>query len=397
MIKKCINGHYYDGDKFPICPHCGAGDEMPAGTPQPAPPAVPPQGGTVYPSPLPQFQNDDDDDATVPLAFLQKNKPQPVKAEEEDATVPMTPPQPVKAEEEDATVPMTPPQPVKAEEEDATVPMTPQQPVKAEEEDATVPMTPPQSVKAEEEDATVPMTPQQPVKAEEATTALPMTPPAAPTAAEQTIQAMPQPSSDIPQAQQPAPAQPYNSLLPPLPYAPQTTYQQPQAQQTTYQQPQASYQPQPAYQPDPYAMQQPTLDPYNRNPYDAGYMNNMTATPSADRNTPTVGWLVGLSGACYGESFELKSGKNFIGRNPDMDIALTMDNSVAPYRHAVVLFEPKESVFLALPGEAREMLYVNDEAVITNKPLKAFDKLTVGSSKLLFFPLCSDTFSWDKQ
>ena len=27
MAKRCVNGHYYDGDKFAICPYCGAGDE----------------------------------------------------------------------------------------------------------------------------------------------------------------------------------------------------------------------------------------------------------------------------------------------------------------------------------------------------------------------------------
>ena len=37
---------------------------------------------------------------------------------------------------------------------------------------------------------------------------------------------------------------------------------------------------------------------------------------------PVVGWLVGLNGEVAGESFEIKTGKNFIGRGDNMDIVL---------------------------------------------------------------------------
>lgn len=40
---------------------------------------------------------------------------------------------------------------------------------------------------------------------------------------------------------------------------------------------------------------------------------------------PVVGWLVCIKGDAFGSSFVLKSGKNFIGRDRKMDVALTGD------------------------------------------------------------------------
>ena len=49
---------------------------------------------------------------------------------------------------------------------------------------------------------------------------------------------------------------------------------------------------------------------------------------------PVVGWLVCIKGAYRGESFKLKSGRNFIGRAANMDIVLGADQSVSRLRHA---------------------------------------------------------------
>ena len=36
-VNKCANGHFFDTDKYPVCPHCGAGLEMPAPPAEPKP------------------------------------------------------------------------------------------------------------------------------------------------------------------------------------------------------------------------------------------------------------------------------------------------------------------------------------------------------------------------
>ena len=56
---------------------------------------------------------------------------------------------------------------------------------------------------------------------------------------------------------------------------------------------------------------------------------------------PVVGWLVCIRGAYRGESFRLKSGRNFIGRAANMDIVLGADQSVSRLRHAAVVYDPR--------------------------------------------------------
>ena len=110
---------------------------------------------------------------------------------------------------------------------------------------------------------------------------------------------------------------------------------------------------------------------------------------------PVTGWLVCVEGAHFGEDFRLKSGRNFIGRATDMDVVVSKDNAVSRERHAVVVYEPKGNMFLVMPGESKELCYLNDEVVLSPREIKANDILTVGDTKLMFIPCCSDVFTWD--
>ena len=110
---------------------------------------------------------------------------------------------------------------------------------------------------------------------------------------------------------------------------------------------------------------------------------------------PTVGWLVAISGAHFGEDFKLKTGKNFIGRDNDMDVALTGDGTVSRNKHAIILYEPKSNTFIVQPGEAKELFYLNDSVVLSSMEIKAYDVISLGTTKLLFVPCCSDKFNWD--
>lgn len=110
---------------------------------------------------------------------------------------------------------------------------------------------------------------------------------------------------------------------------------------------------------------------------------------------PVVGWLVCIEGKLLGKAFELKNGKNFIGRSPQMDIVLEGDANVSRDRHAIVTYEPKGRMFFAQPGEARELFYVNDQVVLMNVVLNDRDVISVGKTQLMFIPLCGPEFSWD--
>lgn len=110
---------------------------------------------------------------------------------------------------------------------------------------------------------------------------------------------------------------------------------------------------------------------------------------------PVVGWLVCIEGEYFGEGFQLRSGKNFVGRASDMDIVLGLDKSVSRNRHACVIYEPKSRTFIAQPGESKELFYLNDEVVLNNMKMTAYDVLQIGETRLMLIPCCSDKFSWD--
>ena len=110
---------------------------------------------------------------------------------------------------------------------------------------------------------------------------------------------------------------------------------------------------------------------------------------------PVVGWLVAIEGSNFGKDFKLKSGRNFIGRSADMDVSLAGDSSISRDKHAIILYEPRGNVFLVQPGDAKELFYLNDKVVLTATEIGAYDVLSLGATKLLFIPCCSDKFNWD--
>ena len=110
---------------------------------------------------------------------------------------------------------------------------------------------------------------------------------------------------------------------------------------------------------------------------------------------PTVGWLICIKGNSKGRSFPIRSNRNFIGRAADMDISIQDDNAISRQKHAIITYVPKNRIFIAQPGESRELFYVNDNVVLDNLILTAYDKIEIGQSLFLFVPLCGDKFNWE--
>lgn len=122
------------------------------------------------------------------------------------------------------------------------------------------------------------------------------------------------------------------------------------------------------------------------------YANKLSEPIQAE---PVVGWLVCTAGTHFGESFNLKSGRNFIGRSAQMDVCLDGDTTVSRDRHAVVIYEPVERMFLAQAGDSRELFYVNDSVVLENVQLKPYDVISVGTVNLMLIPCCGKSFAWE--
>lgn len=118
------------------------------------------------------------------------------------------------------------------------------------------------------------------------------------------------------------------------------------------------------------------------------------SNPVNKMSGPCVGWLIALGGKHLGRDFRLKVGKNFVGRSANMDVALTDDVSVSREKHAIVVYEPKEHLYLVQPGEASTLVYKNEAVVLEPVKLEAYDVISVGDVNLLFIPLCNKQFNW---
>lgn len=111
---------------------------------------------------------------------------------------------------------------------------------------------------------------------------------------------------------------------------------------------------------------------------------------------PVVGWLVCTKGVHKGEDFRLRAGRNFIGRGQNMDIKLTGENTVSRDKHAIVLYEPNQRIFLAQMGESHELVYLNGNLLMSNAQMKAYDRLQLGDAELMLIPCCGETFDWQE-
>lgn len=110
---------------------------------------------------------------------------------------------------------------------------------------------------------------------------------------------------------------------------------------------------------------------------------------------PVVGWLIGLSGFYFGESFNLKAGHNFIGRSLSMDVALVEEKSVSREYHANIIFDPKSRRFFIQAGRGNGLTYLNDELLLSPAELHIYNKIQLGDHSYIFMPFCGKNFSWD--
>lgn len=117
---------------------------------------------------------------------------------------------------------------------------------------------------------------------------------------------------------------------------------------------------------------------------------------SAISSEPVVGWLVCIHGPHFGESFNISTGRNTIGRSPNNKIIIANDQAISREKHALLIYEPRKREFYLSAGDGTTLSYVNDEAVLDRKLLSKNDIIEMGSCKFLLFPLCGEDFSWEE-
>ena len=126
------------------------------------------------------------------------------------------------------------------------------------------------------------------------------------------------------------------------------------------------------------------------------------AAPEWDRGSrrdamddPPSGWLVIVNGPGKGNALTLGYGMNSIGRAADERVCLDFgDDRISRKDHASITYDSQGRKFYVQQGRGRNLVYMEDEVVLTPAQLLPFAKLSIGETTLRFVPLCGESFDW---
>lgn len=112
---------------------------------------------------------------------------------------------------------------------------------------------------------------------------------------------------------------------------------------------------------------------------------------------PTVGWLVCTDGPGRGRDFRLHQGYNFIGSDPRADISIPWDPQLGPEDGGILCYDRQLRLYSFGPRGRALPVRVGGKMILDAVVLSPGDRLTVGSTALLFVPLCGPDFSWEER
>ena len=90
---------------------------------------------------------------------------------------------------------------------------------------------------------------------------------------------------------------------------------------------------------------------------------------------PVVGWLACVEGPSRGKSYTIRGGINSIGRSDRMDITITGDMKLSAENHAKLSYSERNNRFNLIPGDGRNIIYLNGEEVYTDYPMPKIDRV----------------------
>ena len=79
-----------------------------------------------------------------------------------------------------------------------------------------------------------------------------------------------------------------------------------------------------------------------------------------------------------------------------MDICIENDNTISRRKAASISYDDLGKVFFIQKGEGRNLIYLNGAAVRSDADLAIYDRIRIGSTELIFVPLCCDKFTWQE-
>jgi hypothetical protein len=123
-----------------------------------------------------------------------------------------------------------------------------------------------------------------------------------------------------------------------------------------------------------------------------------SSSPQAEtlKTDPVVAWLVILDGPGKGNFRPIFRGSNTIGRSANQRVPIDFgDDTISSEKQAFLVYDERKRQYQLVPNlERPNLVYLNDSALTGNADLKSHDKVTMGSTTLLFVPLCGADFDW---
>ena len=111
---------------------------------------------------------------------------------------------------------------------------------------------------------------------------------------------------------------------------------------------------------------------------------------------PVVGWLVCIEGPARGTDYRIRAGYNYIGRGDHMDICIKGDEKISRDKQALIAYDQEERLFFFGHVSGKFIDRLNGKTVMNPQELQSHDILTIGSTKLMFVPLCGERFDWNE-
>ena len=110
---------------------------------------------------------------------------------------------------------------------------------------------------------------------------------------------------------------------------------------------------------------------------------------------PPVGWLVVIRGPGQGNVVTIGNGSNSLGRDIGERLCVDFgDEMISRSTHTVITYDPRGKKFYIQHGGGKNLTYMEDSPVLVPTELRAFSKIQLGETELLFVPLCGEPFDW---
>ncbi|WP_216825835.1 FHA domain-containing protein [Ruegeria sp. EL01] len=125
------------------------------------------------------------------------------------------------------------------------------------------------------------------------------------------------------------------------------------------------------------------------------FANKAEFDPMVD---PITGWLVVVKGPGLGQSVNLGSGMNTLGRDGDERVSMDFgDKLISGKDHLRIIFDDANRVFFTAPGTGRNISRVNGQIVAATMPLENYALIELSKqTHVRFVAFCNEDFDWSE-